>query len=97
MTDAGAINVVTRAGGNQYHADVFYFFRDHNLAAYPALHRDQSNPDPFFQRVRNLVLSADVVYRHFVDVPQNGGSIDVNHFNSGYQRESIVRRDNVDV
>ena len=50
MTDAGAINVVTRAGGNQPHADIFYFFRDHNLAAYPALNRDQSNPDPFFQR-----------------------------------------------
>jgi hypothetical protein len=50
MTDTGAINVVTRAGGNQPHANVFYFFRDHNLAAYPALNRDQSNPDPFFQR-----------------------------------------------
>ena len=50
MTDAGAINVVTRAGGNQHHANIFYFFRDHNLAAYPALNRDQSNPDPFFQR-----------------------------------------------
>ena len=50
MTDAGAINVVTRAGGNQPHANIFYFFRDHNLAAYPALNRDQSNPDPFFQR-----------------------------------------------
>ena len=50
MTDAGAINVVTRAGGNQPHANLFYFFRDHNLAAYPALNRDQSNPHPFFQR-----------------------------------------------
>ena len=27
-----------------------YFYRDHNLAAYPGLQRDQSNPDPFFQR-----------------------------------------------
>jgi hypothetical protein len=32
--------------------------------------------------VRNFVLSADFAYRHFVHVPQNGGSIDVNHFNS---------------
>lgn len=50
MTDAGAINVVTRAGGNELQATTFYFFRDHNLAAYPALRRDPSNPDPFFQR-----------------------------------------------
>ena len=27
------------------------------------------------------VLSADVVYRRFVDVPQGGGSLDLNHFN----------------
>ena len=29
-----------------------------------------------------MVLSADIVYRRFLDVPQNGGAIDVNHFNS---------------
>ncbi len=29
-----------------------------------------------------LVVSADAVYRHFVHVPQGGGAIDVNHFNS---------------
>ncbi|MBA2301460.1 MAG: hypothetical protein H0W08_02355, partial [Acidobacteria bacterium] len=28
----------------------FYFFRDHTLAAYPALQRDRNDPDPFFQR-----------------------------------------------
>ena len=50
MTDAGAINVVTRAGGNEPHGSIFYFFRDHNLSAYPALNRDRNNPDPFFQR-----------------------------------------------
>ncbi|MBA3271941.1 MAG: TonB-dependent receptor, partial [Acidobacteria bacterium] len=50
MTDAGAINVVTRGGGNKFQATTFYFFRDHNLAAYPALQRDANNSDPFFQR-----------------------------------------------
>ena len=50
MTDAGAVNVITRAGANEPRATAFYFFRDHNLAAYPALRRDPSNPDPFFQR-----------------------------------------------
>ncbi len=50
LTSNGAINIVTRAGGNDYHGSGFYFYRDHNLAAYPGLRRDPSNPDPFFQR-----------------------------------------------
>ena len=50
ITAAGAINVVTRSGGNDLHGTGFYFFRDHNLAAYPALNRDPVSPDPFFQR-----------------------------------------------
>lgn len=50
VTSNAAINIVTRSGGNDFHGSVFYFYRDHNLAAYPGLGRDQSNPDPFFQR-----------------------------------------------
>jgi hypothetical protein len=50
LTDGGAVNVVTRSGGNDLHGNGFYFFRDHKLAAYPALNRDPANPDPFFQR-----------------------------------------------
>ncbi|HTP34885.1 MAG TPA: carboxypeptidase-like regulatory domain-containing protein [Candidatus Acidoferrales bacterium] len=50
ITDAGAINVVTRSGGNDFHGAALYFFRDHTLSAYPALSRDPANPDPFFQR-----------------------------------------------
>ena len=50
LTSNGAINIVTRSGGNDYHGSGFSFYRDHNLAAYPALRRDPSNPDPFFQR-----------------------------------------------
>ncbi len=49
-TASGAINIVTRSGGNEFHGGAFYFYRDHNLAAYPALSRDPTNPDPFFQR-----------------------------------------------
>ena len=49
-TDAGAVNVVTRSGGNDLHGAAFYFFRDHKLSAYPALVRDPASPDPFFQR-----------------------------------------------
>ena len=50
ITDGAAINVVTRSGGNDLHGAGFYFFRDHNLAAYPALIHDLKNADPFFQR-----------------------------------------------
>ena len=46
----GAINIVTRSGGNDFHGSGFFLYRDHNLAAYPGLRRDASNPDPFFQR-----------------------------------------------
>ena len=50
LASNGAINIVTRSGGNDYHGDGFYFFRDHHLAAYPGLRRDASNPHPFFRR-----------------------------------------------
>jgi hypothetical protein len=50
LTFSGAINVATRSGGNDLHGSAFYFFRDHRLSAYPALQRDPSDPDPFFQR-----------------------------------------------
>lgn len=50
LTGAGAINVATRYGGNQLHGSAFFFFRDHNTAAYPALRREPTNPDPFFAR-----------------------------------------------
>src|SRR5581483_1070222 len=50
ITDQGSINVVTRSGANELHGAAIYFFRDHTLAAYPALKRDPANPDPFFQR-----------------------------------------------
>ena len=46
----GAVNVVTRTGTNQFHGSGFFFFRDHNMSAYPALVRDPTNPDPFFAR-----------------------------------------------
>ncbi len=36
---AGAVNIVSRSGGNQYHGSGFYFFRDHNMASYPGLTR----------------------------------------------------------
>ena len=46
----GAINIVTRTGGNRLHGSGFFFFRDHHMAAYPGLNRDPLAPDPFFAR-----------------------------------------------
>jgi hypothetical protein len=50
ITSVGAVNVVTRSGGNDLHGSGYYFFRDHNMAAYPGLNRNPLNPDPFFAR-----------------------------------------------
>jgi hypothetical protein len=65
-TGSGAVNIVSRTGGNQFHGSGFYFYRDHNIAAYPTLKRPDdpsafnpgfNNPDlrprlvdPFFAR-----------------------------------------------
>src|SRR5215475_7686256 len=50
ITSVGGVNIVTRSGSNEYHGSGYFFFRDHNMAAYPALRRDPLNPDPFFVR-----------------------------------------------
>jgi hypothetical protein len=35
----GSINVVSRTGTNKFHGNSFFFFRDHNMAAFPSLRR----------------------------------------------------------
>lgn len=50
IASGGAINVVTRSGSNDFHGSGYFFYRDHNMAAYPNLIRSLSNPDPFFVR-----------------------------------------------
>jgi hypothetical protein len=50
ITSVGAVNVVTRSGGNDFHGSGYYFFRDHNMSAYPGLKRNALSPDPFFAR-----------------------------------------------
>jgi hypothetical protein len=50
ITSVGAVNIVTRSGGNDRRGSAYFFYRDHDMAAYPALNRDPLNPDPFFAR-----------------------------------------------
>ncbi|HEX5082213.1 MAG TPA: carboxypeptidase regulatory-like domain-containing protein, partial [Blastocatellia bacterium] len=66
ITSVGGVNIVTRTGGNQFHGSGYFFFRDHNMSAYPGLKRICQEPrapalcnnvaerkaieDPFFAR-----------------------------------------------
>jgi Carboxypeptidase regulatory-like domain len=50
ITSVGSVNVVTRNGSNQFHGAGYFYFRDHNMAAYPNLVRSAFDPDPFFVR-----------------------------------------------
>jgi hypothetical protein len=50
ITSTGSVNVVTRSGGNAWHGSGYFYFRDHNMAAYPSLKRNPIAPNPFFAR-----------------------------------------------
>jgi hypothetical protein len=62
----GAVNVVSRSGGNDLHGSAYFFFRDNNLSAYPALRRNPFAPDPFFARRQSgFLVSGPVIKNKF--------------------------------
>ncbi len=61
ITAFGAINIVTRGGSNEFHGAGYFYFRDHNMAAYPSLARTTITNDPFFARRQGgFVLSGPI-------------------------------------
>ncbi len=50
ITGYGSINIVSRSGSNDFHGAGYFYFRDHNLGAYPSLKRNPLTDDPFFAR-----------------------------------------------
>jgi hypothetical protein len=50
ISAGGAINIVTRSGSNDFHGSAYFYYRDHNMAAYPGLQRNPLAPNPFFAR-----------------------------------------------
>src|SRR5215475_7731627 len=50
ITAFGSINIVSRSGSNDFHGAGYFYFRDHNMAAYPSLGRTAITNDPFFAR-----------------------------------------------
>ena len=50
VTAYGAVNIVSRSGSNEFHGSGFFFYRDHNMAAYPALKRLSFAPNPYYSR-----------------------------------------------
>jgi hypothetical protein len=50
ITSVGSVNIVTRTGSNDTKGSAYYFFRNNDLAAYPALRRDPLEPEPEFSR-----------------------------------------------
>jgi hypothetical protein len=60
---SGAVNIVSRSGGNDFHGGAYFFFRDNNLSAYPALRRNPFAPNPFFARRQSGFLVSGPIQR----------------------------------
>jgi hypothetical protein len=60
----GAINVVTRSGGNDFHGSGFFFYRDHNMSAFPTLAHEPGEPSsPYLVRRAHQERQAVLLYQ----------------------------------
>jgi len=64
-TASGAVNIVSRTGTNSFHGSGFYFYRDHNIAAFPALKRPD-DPSAFNPGFNNPDLRRRLIDPFFV-------------------------------
>ena len=75
----GAINIVSRTGTNKFHGSSFFFFRDHNMAAFSAIRRPteiQPNGQPLSPFCVNRTSAAcDSVSDPYFVRKQFGGSV----------------------
>jgi len=61
ITAFGAINIISRGGSNAFHGTAYFYYRDHNIAAYPSLGRTPITDDPFFARRQSgFVISGPI-------------------------------------
>jgi Carboxypeptidase regulatory-like domain len=62
VTSVGAVNIVSRTGGNEYHGSGFGYYRDNHMGAYPVINRVANNPDLFFRRLQaGFALSGPII------------------------------------
>ena len=63
ITAAGAVNMVTRSGSNDFHGAAFLYWRDSSFAANPSLARNPLNPTPKFDREQyGYLLSGPAIH-----------------------------------
>jgi hypothetical protein len=76
---AGAVNIVSRTGTNTFHGGSFFFFRDHNMSAFPGYKRPtERRPNGLPQNVLCLDPKSDACARAldpFFVRRQYGGSL----------------------
>jgi hypothetical protein len=91
---AGAVNIVSRTGTNQLHGSSFFFFRDHNMAAFTAFKRPC---DPTaFNPLCNVPAARERLEDPFFVRRQYGGTIggpirkDKLFFFANYERNDQV-------
>lgn len=103
ITAAGAINIVTRSGSNEFHGTGFAFVRDNSFAANPSLQRSALNPRPQFDREQYGWLFSGPVIRNrmfwltTVDRTRQRGVADLNANNPDLTSFNSIKKEPFDM